>query len=37
MAARMRPDIVSTPVLAVVPGLAFPVLAGRLVKVFYQE
>ncbi|HEY2996049.1 MAG TPA: hypothetical protein VGM22_24800 [Methylomirabilota bacterium] len=54
----MRPDIVSTLVLAVValvlavvastkdpglplvrvvPSLAFPVLAGWLVKVFYQE
>ena len=37
MAARMRPDIVSTLVLAVVPGLAFPILAGWLAKVFYQE
>ena len=37
MAARMRPDIVSTLVLAVVPSLAFPLLAGWLVKVFYQE
>jgi hypothetical protein len=33
MAARMRPDIVST----LMPSLAFPILAGWLVKVFYQE
>jgi hypothetical protein len=36
MAARMRPDI-STHLLAVVAVREFPVLAGWLVKVLYQE
>jgi hypothetical protein len=35
----MRPDLVSAPVamVRVLPNLAFPVLAGRLVEVFDEE